>query len=100
MRPSVLVIQNAPWEGPGLIGMHARAAGVDLATVRLFKKPGVPRTMPFEKLEKGAYCAVVGLGSPSTAFLPETNPFHEELVQLFKLTRKVKIPSFNVCYSM
>ena len=43
---------------------------------------------------------MVGLGSPSTAYLPETNPDHEELVELFKMTRKRKIPSFNVCYSM
>jgi GMP synthase-like glutamine amidotransferase len=100
MRPSVLVIQNAPWEGPGLIGEHARAAGVDLAIVHHFKKPGIAQSIPFEILEKGAYFAVVALGSPSTAFLPETNPFHEELVELFKLTRKAKIPSFNVCYSM
>jgi GMP synthase (glutamine-hydrolysing) len=100
MRPSVLAIQNAPWEGPGLIGVHARAAGIDLATAKLFKKPGIAPSIPLEKLEKGAYFAVVSLGSPSTAFLPETNPFHEELVQLFKLTRKTKIPSFNICYSM
>jgi len=100
MRPSVLVIQNAPWEGPGLIGLHARAAGVNLATVELFNKRGGAWAVPFEKLEKGSYLAVVGLGSPSTAFLPQTNPRHDELVDLFKLVRTRKIPSFNICYSM
>ncbi len=43
---------------------------------------------------------MVSLGSPSTAYLPESNPRHEELVQLFKLVRRSKIPSFNICYSM
>ena len=100
MRPSVLVIQNGEWEGPGLIASHALAAGVRLATVELFRKSGPARSIPFDGLERGDYSAVVSLGSPSTAYLPDTNPRHEELVQLFKLTRKRKIPSFNICYSM
>jgi GMP synthase (glutamine-hydrolysing) len=100
MVPSILVIQNAEWEGPGLISLYARAAGVNLATAELFRKSGRAQAIPFKELEKGEYSAVVGLGSPSTAYLPETNPHHEELVQLFTLTRKRKIPSFNICYSM
>jgi GMP synthase (glutamine-hydrolysing) len=100
MRPSILVIQNAQWEGPGLIGLHARAAGVNLATAELFRKSSRIQTIPFDELEKGTYSAVVCLGSPSTAYLPQTNPHHEELVRLFMLTRRRKIPSFNICYSM
>lgn len=99
MRPSILVIQNAGWEGPGLVEVHARAAGVGLSKVELFRAP-VSETIPFEKVERGDYCAVVGLGSPSTAYLPQTNPRHKELVRLFKLTRRRKVPSFNICYSM
>ena len=100
MRPIILVVQNAEWEGPGLIGLHARAAGVGLATVELFRKSALAPTMPFADLEKGAFSAVVGLGSPSTAYLPKSNPHHDELVRLFKLTRRRGIPSFNICYSM
>jgi GMP synthase-like glutamine amidotransferase len=96
----ILVIQNAEWEGPGLIGLYARAAGVKLVTAELFRKTGHTRTLPFDDLKRGAYSAVVGLGSPSTAYLPETNPHHEELVKLFELTRRRKIPSFSICYSM
>jgi GMP synthase (glutamine-hydrolysing) len=99
-RPSILVIQNAEWESPGLIGTQARAAGVDLVVTELYGKARGPRAVPFEELEAGAYSAMVSLGSPSTAYRPETNAHHEELVQLFKLVRKRRIPSFNVCYSM
>jgi GMP synthase-like glutamine amidotransferase len=99
LRSSILVVQNSQWEGPGLVQVHARAAGVGLSTVELFLAPA-SGAIPFEKLEKGEYSAVVALGSPSTAYLPETNPHHKELVRLFKLTRRRKIPSFNVCYSM
>ena len=100
MRPSILVVQNAEWEGPGLIDLHARAAGVGLAKAELFRKSAHPRAIPFDELEKGRFSAVVGLGSPSTAYAPDSNPHHEELVRLFRLTRKRKIPSFNICYSM
>ncbi len=53
-----------------------------------------------EKLEKGGFIAVVGLGSPSTAYRPETNPHHGQLVELFKTVRRLKVPTFEVCYSM
>jgi GMP synthase-like glutamine amidotransferase len=107
----ILVIQNAEWEGPGLIGLYARAAGVDLASAKLFKRgahgsrgakaaPGSDGAIPLDEIERDVYSAVVGLGSPSTAYLPESNPHHKELVQLFKLVRKRKIPSFSICYSM
>jgi GMP synthase-like glutamine amidotransferase len=99
LKPNILVVQNAEWEGPGLIELHARAAGVGLSKVELFRS-AAPGNIPFEGLEKGAYSAVVALGSPSTAYLPQTNPHHKELVRLFKLVRRRKIPSFNVCYSM
>jgi len=100
MRPVVLVVQNAEWEGPGLIDLYARAAGLGLATAELFRESTRSPTIPFEELEKGSFSAVVALGSPSTAYLPESNPHHDELVRLFKLTRKRGIPSFNICYSM
>jgi GMP synthase-like glutamine amidotransferase len=80
--------------------VHARAAGEKLVTVELFKKTRQPQALPLDELEKGAYSGVVSLGSPSTAYRPETNPHHAELVKLFKLLRKRKIPSFNICYSM
>ena len=100
MRPKILVVQNAEWEAPGLIALHATAAGVSLVTVELFRK--TPGALPghFDALEKGEYLSVVSLGSPSTAYLPEANPDHRDLVRLFKLVRKRKVPSFNICYSM
>jgi len=100
MRPEILVIQNAEWEGPGLIGLCARAAGVKLVTAELFRHSSSAQAIPFDGLEKGAYLAVVGLGSPMTAYLPESNPHHAELVRLFRVTRSRRIPSFNICYSM
>jgi len=100
MRPAILVVQNAEWEGPGLIEAYARAAGVTLATAGLFRTSTRVSAIPFDELEKGSFSAVVGLGSPFTAFLPRSNPHHAELVRLFKLTRNRKIPSFNICYSM
>lgn len=100
LRPSILAVQNAEWEGPGLIGLHARAAGVSLVTTELFRESTSAEAIPFNELEKGTYSAVIGLGSPSTAYLPESDPHREELVRLFKLTRRRKIPSFNICYSM
>jgi GMP synthase-like glutamine amidotransferase len=100
MRPSILVIQNAQWEGPGLIGLHARSAGVNLVPAELFGKATNDQAIPFDALEKGAYSAVIALGSPSTAYLPATHTHYDELVRLFKLTRKLQIPSFNICYSM
>jgi len=100
MRPVILVVQNAEWEGPGLIEVYARAAGVTLATAELFRNPTPALAISLNELEKGAFSAVVGLGSPSTAYLPQSNPQHEELVRLFSLTRTRKVPSFNICYSM
>jgi GMP synthase-like glutamine amidotransferase len=100
MRPVVLLVQNAEWEGPGLIDLYARAAGVSLATTELFRGSNPAPTIPFEELENGSFSAVVGLGSPSTAYLPESNPHHHELIRLFKLVRKMGIPSFTICYSM
>ena len=100
MRPRVLVVQNAPWEGPGLIASYARAAGIDLCVSQLFRRSGNASELPFAELEAGSFVAVVALGSPSTAYLPKTNPRHAELVRLFVLLRELRIPSFDVCYSM
>jgi len=96
----ILVVQNAEWESPGLIGLGARAAGVGLSTVRMFRGARGAQGVPFEGLERGSFAAVVALGSPSTAYRPETNPHHDELFELFKLVRRLKIPSFTICYSM
>jgi GMP synthase (glutamine-hydrolysing) len=100
MRPTLLVIQNAEWEGPGLIGLQARAAGVGLVIAELYRETRPTVGIPFDDLERGAFSAVVGLGSPSTAYLPKTNHHHAELVSLFRLVRRRKIPSFSICYSM
>ena len=100
MKPRLLVVQNAEWEGPGLIGLHARAAGVDLEVIELFRSPSKSVDLPFDEVAKGSFFAAVGLGSPSTAYLPESNPHHDDLVRLFRLLRRSKIPSFNICYSM
>ena len=64
------------------------------------ERPERSRHPSMDRLEKGEFSAVVSLGSPSTAYRPETNRHHDELVQLFKVVRKHKVPSFNVCYSM
>lgn len=100
MRPRILVVQNAEWESPGLVALHSRAAGLKLSTVELFRKARRAPSIPFDLLDMGEYLAMVSLGSPSTAYRPETNPYHAELVELFRLIRRRKIPSFNICYSM
>ncbi len=100
MHPALLVVQNAEWEGPGLIGTHAKAGGLGLVVAELFGESKRAQKIPFDALEKGRFSAVVGLGSPSTAYIPQSNPHHDELVRLFKLTRRLRIPSFNICYSM
>ena len=81
-----------------MIGEYAEAAGVRLSVLEMFSehRPSIP----FDKLERRKYSAVVALGSPSTAYLPETNPSHDELVELFRTVRRRKMPSFNICYSM
>jgi GMP synthase (glutamine-hydrolysing) len=98
-RQQILVVQNARWEGPGLVGSHAKSAGLGLSVAELFRKPK-GAALPMNELEEGDYAAVVSLGSPATAYLPETNPHHEELVRLFRAVRKLGIPSFDICYSM
>src|SRR5205809_886169 len=100
VQPSILVVQNAECEGPGLIATHASATGARLAVVELFRKARGDHSLPFDLLEKGAYSAAVSLGSPSTAYRRETNPHHEELLEFFRLIRRRRIPSFNICYSM
>jgi GMP synthase-like glutamine amidotransferase len=100
MRPVILVVQNVEWETPGLVEVYARAAGVNLVTAELFRTSTPAPAIPFDGLEKGEFSAVVGLGSPSTAYLPRSNPHHAELVRLFRMVRKRKVPSFNICYSM
>lgn len=99
-RPAILVVQNDPWEGPGLIAAYARAAGIELSITKHFGRARPGHAIPLQRLEKGEFCAIVGLGSPSTAYMPKSNPHHSELVRLFRLVRRMKIPSFNVCYSM
>ena len=82
-----------------MIGLHAKAAGLGLSVAELFRKPK-GEGVPMEQLEKGGFAAVVALGSPATAYIPETNPHHDELVSLFRAVRRLKIPSFDICYSM
>lgn len=66
----------------------------------LFRESEGAGRIPFDRLEKGLYSAVVALGSPSTSYIPESNSNHQQLTRLFRLTRERKIPSFNICYSM
>ncbi len=64
--------------------------------VRLDKNDAIP----LGRLEERAYHAVVALGSPATAYLPKTNSHHDEEIEFFRLVRKLRLPSFNICYSM
>lgn len=99
MKHQILVVQNARWEGPGLIGLYSKAAGVGLSVTELFRKPKGDG-LSLDRVERGDYTAVVSLGSPSTAYLPDTNPHHDDLVELFKVVRRLELPSFDICYSM
>ena len=74
MRPRLLVVQNAPWEGPGLVGMHARASGGgDGDWPALPLEPPGARCLS-ENLEKGGVLRGGRPGSPSTAFRPRDQP--------------------------
>ena len=99
-RPCILVVQNVLWEGPGLIDVYARASAFELTLARMYSTSGRNTSLPFEKVEKGGFTAVIGLGSPFTAYRPETNPHYKDLVELFKIVRNRKVPSFEICYSM
>src|ERR1700722_6554217 len=96
-RPlKVLVIQHVSWEGPGIISAVLRKTGSRVRTIRLFRGEKVPAA----SVEDGAFDAVVGLGSPSTAYEPATNPAHYDEIELHTAVRRRRVPSFNICYSM
>jgi GMP synthase (glutamine-hydrolysing) len=96
-RPlKVLMIQHVSWEGPGIISAVLRKTGSSVQTVRLFRGEKVPTA----SVQDGAFDAVVGLGSPSTAYEPATNPAHYDEIELHTAVRRKAVPSFNICYSM
>ena len=93
-QKGVLVIQHAPWEGPGIIGtLLQERSGFE--TVRIYRK----ERPPVERIERNEFLAVVGLGSPSCACGPNTGGRCDE-IELFRLVRRLGIPSFMICYSM
>ena len=96
-RPlNVLLVQHVSWEGPGMISAVLRKTRSRVHTVRLFRGEKIPRGL----VEDGAYDAVVGLGSPSVAYEPATNPTHYDEIELHTTVRRKGVPSFNICYSM
>ena len=75
---------------------QAPVARLSAQVVKLYKNDPIP----FDELKGGVYGIIVGLGSSSTAYKPETNPHHDDETKLFRLVRRLGIPSFNICYSM
>jgi GMP synthase-like glutamine amidotransferase len=92
----VLLIQHVQWEGPGIIGEVLRTEGADVKRVKTYKA----QPIPVDEVADGEFDCVIALGSPSTAYLPETNIHHEVESELMRKIRKAGVPSFNVCYSM
>src|SRR5437773_10109412 len=91
-----LILQHLPWEGPGIIGSCLRERSILTQIVKLYRNDRIP----FDKLRSGGYGIIVGLGSSSTAYKPETNPHHDDETKLFRLVRRLRVPSFAICYSM
>jgi GMP synthase-like glutamine amidotransferase len=90
------VLQHVVWEDSGIAGEVFERSGADVKVVRLFDGGRIP----IVEVGRGEFDCVFGLGSPSTAYLPETNPNHDSEVALMKILRMKRIPSFNICYSM
>ncbi len=72
---------------------HFRNNNILVETVRLYKNHKIP-------LRLSEFSAVVSLGSTATTYVPETNPHHEQEIELFQQIRALTVPSFTVCYSM
>ena len=70
MHPAVLVVQNARGEGPGLVELHARAAGVSVVKLELFGGPWRPDVRVRAGVD-GRFSAGGALGPPSTAYFPQ-----------------------------
>ena len=96
IRMELLVIQHDSVVGPGLIREISTKAGVKLRVVRLFKN----EPLPLDDFTAGRFAGVVGLGSAATAYLPKTNPQHEQEENFFRLLAEGASPSFLMCYSM
>ncbi|MCS4540606.1 MAG: type 1 glutamine amidotransferase [Thaumarchaeota archaeon] len=84
------------WEHAGIVGSYLKDKNARSDVVRLYKNDAIP----LDSLEERAYTAVVALGSPATAYSPETNRHHDEEIEFFRLIRRLHLPSFNTCYSM
>ncbi len=91
-----MVLQHVEWENAGILGTYLVDNNCRTDVVRLDKKD----VIPFDRLEEHAYHAVVALGSPATAYSPETNARHHEEIEFFRLIKRLGLPSFNICYSM
>jgi GMP synthase-like glutamine amidotransferase len=91
-----LILQHLPWEGPGIIGSCLHERSIPSRIVRLYRNDAIP----FDDVKNGGYGVIIGLGSSSTAYKPETNLHHDDETQLFRLIRRLGIPSFDICYSM
>lgn len=94
--PKVLILQHVEWEHAGIVGSYLKDKNARSDVVRLYKNDAIP----LDSLEERAYTAVVALGSPATAYSPETNSHHDEEIEFFRLIRRLHLPSFNICYSM
>jgi GMP synthase-like glutamine amidotransferase len=94
--PRVLILQHVGWEGPGIIGEALEGAGASVRVIELHRGQKVP----IMEVEDGEFDCVFCLGSPSTAYRPETNPNHDSEIALMKTLRRKRVPSFNICYSM
>ena len=91
-----MILQHVEWEHAGIVGSYLKDKDARSDVVRLYKNDAIP----LERLEERAYTAVVALGSPATAYSPETNSHHDEEIEFFRLIRRLRLPSFNICYSM
>jgi hypothetical protein len=82
-----LILQHLPWEGPGIIGSYLHERNIPARIVRLYRNDAIP----FENVKNGGYEVIIGLGSSSTAYKPETNLHHDDETKLFRLIRRLGV---------
>jgi len=93
MGERILVLQHVDWEGPGLFEKYATECDIALDVLRLYAGDRIPRKL-------NGVLAVIILGSPMTAYRPETNPRYGEELAFVNDVRRQGIAGFYVCYGM
>jgi len=89
----LLVVQQVPHEGPGLIGVEAARAGMEMDIVKVYghgPEARVPRSTD-------GYSALVVLGGPMGVYEADIYPFITDELRLVESALKHNVPILGVC---